>query len=203
MGNLGAPFLRPMVGRSYDLLWVVDATYRRSSRRPTVGFFLPPLKGAGNKGFGRELDRFIQGEERIDEEDAPSTSDLLQRQGIVLLDEPFLQEVASLCPPKERSCGGEEPFAELYKHIGVGGIGDRPIRANEEGLFIPRHRRLHLVEEASIRPFEAVVKVRGEHDWAQCSQYSSLVGDETDGADPVEVVAEGEAVGSLGGEVLV
>ena len=77
MGNLGAPFLRPMVGRSYDLLWVVDATYRRSSRRPTVGFFLPPLKGAGNKGFGSELDRLAQGEERIDEEDAPSTSDLL------------------------------------------------------------------------------------------------------------------------------
>ena len=30
--------LRPMVGRRCDLLWVVGAIYRRSHRRPTVGF---------------------------------------------------------------------------------------------------------------------------------------------------------------------
>ena len=30
---------RPTVGRRKNLLWVVDATYRRSVRRPTVGFF--------------------------------------------------------------------------------------------------------------------------------------------------------------------
>ncbi len=31
----------PTVGRKDDLLWVVDATYRRFLRRPTVGLFLP------------------------------------------------------------------------------------------------------------------------------------------------------------------
>lgn len=34
----------PTVGRKDDLLWVVDATYRRFLRRPTVGlFFAPPV----------------------------------------------------------------------------------------------------------------------------------------------------------------
>ncbi|ERJ71162.1 hypothetical protein HMPREF1556_01394 [Porphyromonas sp. oral taxon 278 str. W7784] len=34
----------PTVGRRKNLLWVVKATYRGSSRRPTVGFFLPPQR---------------------------------------------------------------------------------------------------------------------------------------------------------------
>ena len=34
----------PTVGRKDDLLWVVDATYRRFLRRPTVGlFFASPV----------------------------------------------------------------------------------------------------------------------------------------------------------------
>ena len=78
MEGLEKPFLRPTVGRRKNLLWVVDATYGRSSRRPTVDPFLPPLKGAGNKGFWRELDRLVEGKERIDQQEAPSTLDLLE-----------------------------------------------------------------------------------------------------------------------------
>ncbi|GEM_PF-6936803 len=34
----------PTVGRKDDLLWVIDATYRRFLRRPIVGlFFAPPV----------------------------------------------------------------------------------------------------------------------------------------------------------------
>ena len=36
---------RPMVDRLKNLLWVVDAIHGRSHRRPTVGSFLPLLKG--------------------------------------------------------------------------------------------------------------------------------------------------------------
>ena len=87
-GGLEEPILRPTVGRRKNLLWVVDATYGRSSRRPTVDPFLPPLKVAGNKGFWRELDRLIEREERIDQQEAPSTLDLLERQGVILSDQP-------------------------------------------------------------------------------------------------------------------
>ena len=38
---LDSPKKRPTVGRRKNLLWVVDATYGRSSRRPTVDPFLP------------------------------------------------------------------------------------------------------------------------------------------------------------------
>ena len=86
MEGLEKPFLRPTVGRRKNLLWVVDATYRRSSRRSTVDPFLPPLKVAGNKGFWRELDRLVEGKERIDQQEAPSTLDLLEGQGIILSD---------------------------------------------------------------------------------------------------------------------
>ena len=86
MEGLEKSILRPTVGRRKNLLWVVDATYRRSSRRPTVGFFLPPLRGAGNKGFWRELDRLVEGKERIDQQEAPSTLDLLEGQGVILSD---------------------------------------------------------------------------------------------------------------------
>ena len=84
--GLEKSILRPTVGRRKNLLRVVDATYRRSSRRPTVGFFLPPLRGAGNKGFWRELDRLVEGKERIDQQEAPSTLDLLEGQGVILSD---------------------------------------------------------------------------------------------------------------------
>ena len=67
MEGLEEPILRPTVGRRKNLLWVVDATYRRSSRRSTVDPFLPPLKIAGNKGFWRKLDRLVEGKERIDQ----------------------------------------------------------------------------------------------------------------------------------------
>ena len=87
-GGLEKPFLRPTVGRRKNLLWVVDATYGRSSRRPTVDPFLPPLKVAGNKGFWRELDRLVEGKERIDQQEAPSTLDLLEGQGVILSDLP-------------------------------------------------------------------------------------------------------------------
>ena len=36
---------RPTVDRRKNLLWVVSTTYRRSHRRPTVGFILPPPGG--------------------------------------------------------------------------------------------------------------------------------------------------------------
>ena len=39
--DLDSPKKRPTVGRRKNLLWVVDATYGRSSRRPTVDPFLP------------------------------------------------------------------------------------------------------------------------------------------------------------------
>ncbi len=87
-GGLEKSILRPTVGRRKNLLWVVDATYRGSQRRPTVDPFLPPLKGAGNKGFWRELDRLVEGKERIDQQEAPSTLDLLERQGVILSDQP-------------------------------------------------------------------------------------------------------------------
>ena len=52
---------RPTVGRRKNLLWVVDATYRGSVRRPTVGFFrrlwMTPLEtacGAGLQGVGED-----------------------------------------------------------------------------------------------------------------------------------------------------
>ena len=87
-GGLEEPILRPTVDRRKNLLWVVDATYSRSSRRSTVDPFLPPLKVAGNKGFWRELDRLVEGEERIDQQEAPSTLDLLEGQGVILSDLP-------------------------------------------------------------------------------------------------------------------
>ena len=67
MEGLEKSILRPTVGRRKNLLWVVDATYRRSSRRSTVDPFLLPLKVAGNKGLWKELDRLVEGEERIDQ----------------------------------------------------------------------------------------------------------------------------------------
>gem|GEM_PF-6724416 len=52
---------RSTVGRRKNLLWVVDATYRGSVRRPTVGFFrglwMTPLEtacGAGLRGVGED-----------------------------------------------------------------------------------------------------------------------------------------------------
>ena len=88
MEDLEKSILRPTVGRRKNLLWVVDATYRRSPRRSTVDPFLPPLKSAGNKGFWRELDRLVEREERIDQQEAPSTLDLLEGQGVILSDQP-------------------------------------------------------------------------------------------------------------------
>ena len=40
--DLDSPKKRPTVGRRKNLLWVVDATYGRSSSRPTVGLFFAP-----------------------------------------------------------------------------------------------------------------------------------------------------------------
>ena len=52
---------RPTVGRRKNLLWVVYATYGRSVRRPTVGFFRVLWKtlqaaacGGGLRGVGEE-----------------------------------------------------------------------------------------------------------------------------------------------------
>ena len=41
---------RPTVGRRKNLLWVVDATYRGSVRRPTVGPFRSPLQSIFRQG---------------------------------------------------------------------------------------------------------------------------------------------------------
>ena len=68
-GSPGRPmngvFLRPMVGRRKKLLWVGRPTYRRSSRRPIVGFisglsrggFLPPCSVEGG-GMGEGASAF-------------------------------------------------------------------------------------------------------------------------------------------------
>ncbi len=52
---------RPTVGRRKNLLWVVNAAYRGSVRRPTVGFFrglwvtsLETVCGAGLRGVGED-----------------------------------------------------------------------------------------------------------------------------------------------------
>ena len=48
--SLGRSQMDPTVGRKDDLLWVVDATYRRFLRRPTVGLFLPLPVGPSEWG---------------------------------------------------------------------------------------------------------------------------------------------------------
>ena len=155
------------------------------------------------EGFGGEAEGFLEWKECVDEEDGLSLgAKSAEGKAVGFGDKPCSQQAFALSTLEERASGGEVACFGLNEDVGVAGIGDGAVGADEEWLFIADKLGLHPVEETSVSVLIAVLEAFGEEDGAQCAYCSLAVGDEADGRESREAVLECETVGRGGEDLL-
>ena len=152
------------------------------------------------EGFGGEAESFLERKECVDEEDGLRLgADSAEGKVVSFSDKPCSQQSFALSALEERASGGEVARFGLDENVGVAGIGDGAVGADEEWLFVVGKLGLHPLEETSVSVLIAVLEAIGEEEGPQCSYCPLAVGDEADGREPCETVLERETVGR-GGE---
>ena len=152
------------------------------------------------EGFGGKAEGFLEREECVDEEDGLSLgAERAEGKVVGFSDKPCSQQGFALSTLEERAGGGEVARFGLDENVGVAGIGDGAVGADEEWLFVVGKLGLHPVEETSVSVLIAVLEAIGEEEGTQCTYRPLAVGDEADGRESSEAVLERETVGR-GGE---
>ena len=155
------------------------------------------------ESFWGEAESFLERKECVDEEDGLRLgADSAEGKVVSFGDKPCSQQGFALSALEERASGGEVARFGLDENVGVAGIGDGAVGADEEWLFVVGKLGLHPVEETSVSVLIAVLEAIGKRDGAQCAYRSLAVGDEADGREPSEAVLEREAVGRGGEDLL-
>lgn len=151
------------------------------------------------EGFGGEAESFLKWKECVDEKDGLSLgAERAEGKVVGFGDKAGTQQAFALSTLEERASGGEVARFGLDENVGVAGIGDGAVGADEEWLFVVGKLGLHPVEETSVSVLIAVVEAVGEGEGTQCAYRPLAVGDEADGREPCEAILEREAIGRGG-----
>jgi len=155
------------------------------------------------ESFWGEAESFLERKECVDEEDGLRLgAERAEGKVVGFGDKPCSQQGFALSTLEERASGGEVARFGLDENVGVAGIGDGAVGADEEWLFVVGKLGLHPVEETSVSVLIAVLEAFGEEDGAQCTYRPLAVGDEADGREPCEAILEREAIGRGGEDLL-
>ena len=155
------------------------------------------------EGFGGKAEGFLERKECVDEEDGLRLgAERAEGKVVGFGDKPCSQQGFALSTLEERASGGEVACFGLNEDVGVAGIGDGAVGADEEWLFVVGKLGLHPVEETSVSVLTAVLEAIGEEEGTQCAYRPLAVGDEAYGREPFEAVLEREAVGRSGEDLL-
>ena len=151
------------------------------------------------EGFGGEAESFLKWKECVDEKDGLSLgAERAEGKVVGFGDKPCTQQAFALSALEERASGGEVACFGLDENVGVAGIGDGAVGADEEWLFVVGKLGLHPVEEPSVSVLIAVLEAIGEGEGAWRAYRPLAVGDEADGREPCEAILEREAIGRGG-----
>lgn len=151
------------------------------------------------EGFGGKAEGFLERKECVDEEDGLRLgAERAEGKVVGFGDKSCTQQAFALSALEERTGGGEVARFGLDENVGVAGIGDGAVGADEEWLFVVGKLGLHPVEETSVSVLIAVLEAFGKEDGAQCAYRPLAVGDEADGREPGEAILDREAIGRGG-----
>ena len=119
------------------------------------------------ESFWGEAESFLERKECVDEEDGLRLgAERAEGKVVSFGDKPCSQQGFALSTLEERASGGEVACFGLDEDVGVAGIGDGAVGADEEWLFVVGKLGLHPLEEPSVSVLIAVLEAIGKGEGA-------------------------------------